>query len=45
MTQTNRLDGGLINRSQTYSFKFDGKSMQGHEGDTLRQHCWPMTYV
>jgi sarcosine oxidase subunit alpha len=35
MTQTNRLDGGLINRSQTYSFKFDGKSMQGHEGDTL----------
>ena len=35
MTQTNRLVGGLINRSQTYSFKFDGKSMRGHEGDTL----------
>ena len=35
MTQANRLDGGLINRSKTYSFNFDGKWMQGHEGDTL----------
>ena len=35
MTQVNRLDGGLINRSKTFSFKFDGKWMKGHEGDTL----------
>ncbi|MGB1234367.1 MAG: sarcosine oxidase subunit alpha family protein [Planktomarina sp.] len=35
MTQVNRLDGGLIDRSETWSFKFDGKTMQGHKGDTL----------
>lgn len=30
-----RLAGGLIDRSQTLSFRFDGKTMQGHAGDTL----------
>ncbi len=35
MTQKNRLDGGLIDRSETWSFKFDGKWMKGHKGDTL----------
>jgi sarcosine oxidase subunit alpha len=27
--------GGLINRSQTISFTWDGRRMQGHPGDTL----------
>ncbi len=35
MTQSNRLDGGLIDRSETWSFRFDGKWMKGHKGDTL----------
>ncbi|MGB0799737.1 MAG: 2Fe-2S iron-sulfur cluster-binding protein, partial [Planktomarina sp.] len=35
MSQKNRLSGGLIDRSKTMSFKFDGKTYQGHEGDTL----------
>ena len=35
MTQVNRLSGGLIDRSATISFSFDGKSYQGHAGDTL----------
>ena len=35
MTQRNRLDGGLIDRSETHSFSFDGKSYLGHQGDTL----------
>lgn len=35
MTQANRLNGGLIDRSKTWSFHFDGKKMTGHEGDTL----------
>ncbi|MCK0151939.1 sarcosine oxidase subunit alpha family protein [Marivita sp. S6314] len=35
MSQTNRLNGGLINRDRPMSFKFDGKSFQGYEGDTL----------
>lgn len=35
MTQVNRLPGGLIDRSQTISFSFDGRSMKGHPGDTL----------
>ncbi|TDE35406.1 sarcosine oxidase subunit alpha family protein [Antarcticimicrobium sediminis] len=30
-----RLNGGLIDRSQTLSFSFDGKSYRGHPGDTL----------
>jgi len=35
MTQKYRLQGGLINRAQTYTFRFDGKKMTGHAGDTL----------
>jgi len=35
MTQTNRLSGGLIDRTQNVNFQFDGKSYQGHPGDTL----------
>ncbi|EAQ47367.1 sarcosine oxidase, alpha subunit family protein [Roseobacter sp. MED193] len=35
MTQVNRLTGGLINRSATLSFRFDGISYQGYAGDTL----------
>lgn len=30
-----RLDGGLIDRSRTLRFTFDGKEYQGHPGDTL----------
>ena len=30
-----RLAGGLIDRSQTLDFTFDGKSFKGHPGDTL----------
>ncbi|MDX8455293.1 sarcosine oxidase subunit alpha family protein [Mesorhizobium sp. VK9D] len=30
-----RLSGGLIDRSQTLTFTFDGKRYQGHPGDTL----------
>lgn len=35
MSQINRLKGGLINRSRTLDFTFDGQSYQGHDGDTL----------
>ncbi|MDG1282157.1 MAG: sarcosine oxidase subunit alpha family protein [Pseudorhodobacter sp.] len=35
MSQTNRIAGGLIDRSQTLNFSFDGKTYQGHAGDTL----------
>ena len=35
MTQVNRLKGGQIDRTQTLNFTFDGKSYQGHRGDTL----------
>ncbi len=35
MTQKNRLSGGQIDATQTVNFKFDGKSYQGHPGDTL----------
>ncbi|WP_299732921.1 sarcosine oxidase subunit alpha family protein [uncultured Tateyamaria sp.] len=35
MTQTNRLDGGQIDRDATLSFTFDGKTYAGHPGDTL----------
>ncbi|MCC0064418.1 MAG: sarcosine oxidase subunit alpha family protein [Defluviimonas sp.] len=35
MSQTNRIDGGLIDRARTLSFRFDGKTFQGHPGDTL----------
>ncbi|MBY4891982.1 sarcosine oxidase subunit alpha family protein [Rhodobacteraceae bacterium N5(2021)] len=35
MTQVNRLQGGQIDRASTLNFSFDGKSFQGHPGDTL----------
>jgi methylglutamate dehydrogenase subunit C len=35
MTQRNRIAGGLIDRSTTLNFKFDGKTYTGHAGDTL----------
>lgn len=35
MNQINRLNGGLIDRSETFSFSFDGRKMAGHKGDTL----------
>jgi sarcosine oxidase subunit alpha len=35
MSQINRLKGGQIDRTQTRNFTFDGKSYQGHGGDTL----------
>ena len=35
MAQSNRLEGGLINRKNPCTFEFNGQSMQGFEGDTL----------
>ena len=35
MAQANRLEGGLIDRSKTLNFTFNGKAYQGHSGDTL----------
>jgi len=36
MSQNFRLDkGGLINRDKKISFKFNGKSYFGYDGDTL----------
>ena len=35
MSQPGRIEGGLIDRSQTFRFTFNGKAMQGHDGDTL----------
>ncbi|MCV6596834.1 MAG: sarcosine oxidase subunit alpha family protein [Mangrovicoccus sp.] len=35
MSQKNRLSGGLIDRSQSLSFTFDGRKYTGHPGDTL----------
>lgn len=35
MTQINRIKGGLVDRSETLNFTFNGKTMQGHPGDTL----------
>jgi len=35
MTQVNRLAGGQIDRTKELSFKFDGKSYRGYQGDTL----------
>lgn len=35
MSQTNRVAGGLIDRSKTLNFMFDGTHYQGHPGDTL----------
>ena len=35
MSQSNRIAGGLIDRSRTLDFTFNGKRLQGHPGDTL----------
>ena len=35
MSQSNRIAGGQIDRSQTLRFTFDGVPYQGHPGDTL----------
>ena len=35
MSQTHRIEGGLIDRSQVLNFTWNGKKMQGHQGDTL----------
>jgi len=35
MTQSHRLSGGQIDRNTTLKFTFDGKSYDGHPGDTL----------
>ncbi|MEZ7812807.1 MAG: sarcosine oxidase subunit alpha family protein [Paracoccaceae bacterium] len=35
MSQSHRLSGGLIDRSASLNFIFDGKSYQGYAGDTL----------
>ena len=35
MTGPHRIDGGLIDRSRTLSFSFNGRPMTGHPGDTL----------
>lgn len=35
MTQSNRLDGGQIDRNAALKFTFDGNTFQGHDGDTL----------
>ncbi|MDE0533726.1 MAG: sarcosine oxidase subunit alpha family protein [Albidovulum sp.] len=35
MTQRFRIGGGLVDRSKTLRFKFNGMSLEGHTGDTL----------
>ena len=35
MIQSHRVGDGLLDRSRTYQFTFDGKQMLGHPGDTL----------
>ncbi len=35
MSQSNRIGGGLIDRSRSLDFRFDGRTYQGHPGDTL----------
>ncbi|MFD2207024.1 sarcosine oxidase subunit alpha family protein [Kiloniella antarctica] len=35
MSQINRIDGGLIDRSKKLTFTFNGQSLEGYEGDTL----------
>ena len=35
MTQVNRVQGGLIDRSRSFKFRVDGKQYIGHAGDTL----------
>ena len=35
MSQSNRIDGGQIDRSRALHFSFNGKGLTGHPGDTL----------
>jgi sarcosine oxidase subunit alpha len=35
MSQSHRIEGGLIDRNKSFRFTFNGKAMQGHAGDTL----------
>lgn len=35
MTQSHRINGGLIDRNKTLSFDFNGEQFDGYEGDTL----------
>lgn len=35
MSQSNRIGGGRIDRTRALHFTFDGRSYQGHPGDTL----------
>ena len=35
MSQSNRISGGQIDRTQTQHFTFDGRTFTGHPGDTL----------
>ena len=35
MNQPNRVNGGLIDRTQSLNFSFNGKQLHGHPGDTL----------
>ncbi|MGV6846934.1 MAG: sarcosine oxidase subunit alpha family protein [Marinibacterium sp.] len=35
MTGVNRLDGGQIDRATTLGFRWNGRAMSGHPGDTL----------
>ena len=35
MTQSNRIEGGQIDRTQTLKFQWNKKWLSGHAGDTL----------
>jgi len=35
MSQINRIEGGQIDRSQTFAFEWNGRMLEGHPGDTL----------
>jgi heterotetrameric sarcosine oxidase alpha subunit len=35
MSQSMRIDGGIVDRSKPLSFEFDGRHLQGYAGDTL----------
>ena len=35
MSQSNRIDGGLVNRDRKFKFSWNGKFHTGYEGDTL----------
>ena len=46
MTQAFRVENsGLINRDKTLSFKFNGKTYFGYEGDTLASALFCLLYT